>query len=590
MQRGSHSERDLSQSALAPKIQSFLSYFGEALPNWAARGLCSGYGFMLFRAKKIGQSDQYWQRLIFLADADDAAINGMATQLLEYQARFRKKVQDNVELLKFLLVVYRDCGDQQSAKEATQDHYQYIDQLARQGLNDRDQLLLDAAIDLYAFISSLVFSQSPNECVHLYDGLPMAPESMPRRGAINQMEFLEILKLLAPDELIENQHKKLHSYVIAFQFSWQELIHTLNFVTRDGDFIRLSGDSHTVYISKQGDRYALAESNDSNGEVTHSCSELVQSLQENMFSAYQHTTQYPSVSIQIYSFQNHKRATPEDVVKAILVQRGAAKNIDVADMTGITALAIAAKVGCYDVVKILLLQGADPNKPDNDGWTPAIFAAFHGHERIIALLAEFNADLSKVNADGDGPRSLAERYKHQRVMDQIDQRSLKNLLKRKVQTPKACQQKIHSLQLFISQRSGDASDLSLLTSISGDNAHKRQMALLIIHNRITLAKTAQEVLAVIKEVEVMKENLSYLYPVKTLIEKNKFFYKHNNVRCEWAKLILLAQGKVKKLVRADPDSADAEVAQFLRARVVDSYGWFCEAKSFSPSVSILSRS
>lgn len=50
MLRSLPSVRDLSQMALEPKFHFFLSSLGETLPAWASVGLCSGYGFMLFRA------------------------------------------------------------------------------------------------------------------------------------------------------------------------------------------------------------------------------------------------------------------------------------------------------------------------------------------------------------------------------------------------------------------------------------------------------------------------------------------------------------------------------------------------------------
>lgn len=43
-------------------------------------------------------------------------------------------------------------------------------------------------------------------------------------------------------------------------------------------------------------------------------------------------------------------------------------------------------------MKILLGQEeVNPNKPDNDGQTPLMFAAKYDHERVVALLQSYEA-------------------------------------------------------------------------------------------------------------------------------------------------------------------------------------------------------
>ncbi|MBA3954161.1 ankyrin repeat domain-containing protein [Candidatus Dependentiae bacterium] len=56
----------------------------------------------------------------------------------------------------------------------------------------------------------------------------------------------------------------------------------------------------------------------------------------------------------------------------------------------------ASKVGNAQDVKILLNQGANPNKVSSDGTTPLFAAASNGHTKVIQLLLTASADLEKT--------------------------------------------------------------------------------------------------------------------------------------------------------------------------------------------------
>jgi hypothetical protein len=61
------------------------------------------------------------------------------------------------------------------------------------------------------------------------------------------------------------------------------------------------------------------------------------------------------------------------------------------DEHGRTLLYLARKSGFYDIVKMLLKDGADINKIQRDGSTPLHAAAFFGHNLVVGLLLQYGA-------------------------------------------------------------------------------------------------------------------------------------------------------------------------------------------------------
>ena len=62
----------------------------------------------------------------------------------------------------------------------------------------------------------------------------------------------------------------------------------------------------------------------------------------------------------------------------------------------ITPLYYAATLGQTEIVSLLLQNGADINKSDNnDEWTPLYSAADKGHLEVVKLLIENDADINK---------------------------------------------------------------------------------------------------------------------------------------------------------------------------------------------------
>jgi hypothetical protein len=70
------------------------------------------------------------------------------------------------------------------------------------------------------------------------------------------------------------------------------------------------------------------------------------------------------------------------------------------DEHGRTFLYLACKSGFYDMVKMLLKEGAEVNKIQNHGSTPLHAAAFFGHPLVVGLLLEYGAQIDIKNTWG----------------------------------------------------------------------------------------------------------------------------------------------------------------------------------------------
>ena len=81
-----------------------------------------------------------------------------------------------------------------------------------------------------------------------------------------------------------------------------------------------------------------------------------------------------------------------EIVK-LLIENGA--DINKSNNDGWTSLYLAVNKRHLEVIKLLIENGADINKSNNNGWTPLNIAANNGHLEIVKLLIENGADISE---------------------------------------------------------------------------------------------------------------------------------------------------------------------------------------------------
>jgi len=66
----------------------------------------------------------------------------------------------------------------------------------------------------------------------------------------------------------------------------------------------------------------------------------------------------------------------------------------------VTALWVAAYANHIDIVKLLVLNGADPNHATRSNSTPLRTACFHGWNDIVLCLINYGADVNFTNSQG----------------------------------------------------------------------------------------------------------------------------------------------------------------------------------------------
>jgi ankyrin repeat protein len=75
--------------------------------------------------------------------------------------------------------------------------------------------------------------------------------------------------------------------------------------------------------------------------------------------------------------------------------------VSLADSDSETLLFYSVFIGNYDITRLILKFGADPNHKDSDGQTAIYRAIFINDEKIIGLLHEYNANLNSIDKDGN---------------------------------------------------------------------------------------------------------------------------------------------------------------------------------------------
>lgn len=93
----------------------------------------------------------------------------------------------------------------------------------------------------------------------------------------------------------------------------------------------------------------------------------------------------------------------ELIIKYDLVDLEQACCIDLDDGTraeGVTALWAAAFANHLDIVKLLVLNGADPNHVTSSNSSPLRTACFRGWKDVVLCLLNYGADVNSVNSQG----------------------------------------------------------------------------------------------------------------------------------------------------------------------------------------------
>lgn len=101
-------------------------------------------------------------------------------------------------------------------------------------------------------------------------------------------------------------------------------------------------------------------------------------------------------------------------VVGLLLSRSA-ELLQSSDRYGKTGLHIAAMHGHYQMVEILLGQGAEINAADKNGWTPLHCAAKAGHLDVVRLLCESGASPKNETNYGCAPIWFAASEGHNNV-------------------------------------------------------------------------------------------------------------------------------------------------------------------------------
>jgi len=102
-----------------------------------------------------------------------------------------------------------------------------------------------------------------------------------------------------------------------------------------------------------------------------------------------------------------------------------AKDIDVADEDGWTALLLASKKGNMQAVRLLLENGAQTDvKDEAKGFTPLIVATDEGHLGVVKLLADppYNVNVNEADTFGRTPLMIASQKGHNDIIENLVQR------------------------------------------------------------------------------------------------------------------------------------------------------------------------
>src|SRR5699024_464078 len=112
----------------------------------------------------------------------------------------------------------------------------------------------------------------------------------------------------------------------------------------------------------------------------------------------------------------------------ILLAEGA--NIDKTDQNGNTPLMVAAKVGNHRILDIILSHNPNINKHNKGGKTALIIAAETGQLSVVEKLLAHNDETSIKDHDNNTALTLTSKFGHKKIVDLIkDMRTQTTLAK-----------------------------------------------------------------------------------------------------------------------------------------------------------------
>ncbi len=101
------------------------------------------------------------------------------------------------------------------------------------------------------------------------------------------------------------------------------------------------------------------------------------------------------------------------------VEKGHAEIVDLLLENGVNKhglLTIAAENGQIEVMKVLLMRGANPNETNQEGHTPLTSAVIHGGLKPLQFLIEKGADVNHPDKKGVTPIQYAQDYKDEEMI------------------------------------------------------------------------------------------------------------------------------------------------------------------------------
>lgn len=427
---------EIDQGELEAIFGNFLAASGDENLDAFTNGICNAFAFWNFRDIFYKLQDANIARMNKLTMLSNETIEEMGVLYKEYkmerQALIREEkgdigkdnhiiAQAEEKLTQLRKAKSKDQKTIQSLEEnlrATRDHREKLIQSTLQTkFGDRNWKIIKEAETLYLYIHSLIAAFDPGEHLFFHIG----------DKYVNQHDYIEILKFLPPDILLDSKSKqeakelKLpeKAFEVAFNFTKNELIELFNNrkAIRNGDIIRLTSSDHAMLLTYINGEFQLLDP----GPVKlkdNSAKSLVEKIEERLFTRFKTPSEYQPICISVYTEPDKKQEERPNRVKLLdeMLNKRSKINPNTQAWDGTTSAFMAAAYGHTDTLNLLIEKKADLNIANTSGFTPAYMAAQYGYASSIAIMAAAKADLNKVNKKGDSPVVVAAHTGHANVI------------------------------------------------------------------------------------------------------------------------------------------------------------------------------